>query len=123
MSRKTLKTLLAVFTIPTGLVLLSIGSIFLNEEMVSATARGDLSRMRQLTALGANPNGKDFEGHSTPLGMAAYCNKPDAVIYLLQHGADLTLSSGSCDTPLQIAEKQHNTVIITLLKAHLARRK
>ena len=123
MSRKTLKILLALSTIPTGIVLLNIGSIFLNEEMISATARGDLFRMRQLTALGANPNGKDFEGHSTPLGMAASCNNPDAVTYLLQHGADPTLPSGSCDTPLQIAEKQHNAAIIALLRAHLARRK
>lgn len=123
MSRKTLKILLALSTIPTGIILLNIGFIFLNEEMISATARGDLSRMRQLMALGANPNGKDFEGHSTPLGMAVSCNKPDAVTYLLQHGADPTLPSGSRDTPLQIAEKQHNTTIIALLKAHLARRK
>ena len=80
--------------VPAGIACLSIIRVCLNEELVSASARSDVPRMRQLIFLGANPNGEDFEGHCTPLGMAVHHSQPGAVIYLLQCGADPTLPSG-----------------------------
>ena len=71
--------------------------------MFQAVIEGNLNMVRYLLGKGANLNAQDNEGW-TPLHAAACCNKPDIVRYLCERGADLTITNGDKELPIDLAE-------------------
>jgi ankyrin repeat protein len=54
----------------------------------AAAAQGDAARIAQLLAAGANPNSRDGHGR-TPLHVATFAKRPEAIRTLARGGADL----------------------------------
>jgi ankyrin repeat protein len=70
---------------------------------LQAVIEGNLQMVRFLLGKSANINAQDNEGW-TPLHAAACCNKPDIVQFLCENGADLTITNGDKDLPIDLAE-------------------
>jgi ankyrin repeat protein len=96
----------------------------LENALVSAARKGNLARVRELLAQGANPNGH-IEGadyRRTPLGEAAKNGSPEILKALLDAGAEVdkpTLEFPARSiTPLMLAAKAgHPEAVSALLKA------
>ena len=84
--------------------------------------KGDVKAVNALLDNGANVNAKD-PGFTcpgwTPLHWAAYLNRPEVALLLIERGADINakghLNFGTW-TPLQLAEKQGNTMVVRMLR-------
>jgi hypothetical protein len=81
----------------------------------------DWKILELLVRSGANLNQKDDSGHSfSILHIAAHKGDAELVKFLLEHGADSTITDSLGATPLQIAEEvsqNRNQEVITLLKS------
>ena len=78
-------------------------------------AEGELAKARLLVDHGANINAIDEEYRSTPLGLAARRGQRALVAFLLERGADPTLSAAPWSTPLAWAHKRGHADIAALL--------
>jgi ankyrin repeat protein len=81
-------------------------------------AKGDLAKVRLLLDHGARIDAIDEEYCSTPLGAAARWGRRDAVLLLLERGADPNASGAKWSTPLAWARKKgHADIEATLTSA------
>ena len=67
---------------------------------------GDVQAMDELIKAGANINAQGGREGMTPLMLAALSHYPDAVSFLLEHGADTRLQSKKHETALSYAQDQ-----------------
>jgi ankyrin repeat protein len=122
MSQKNLKTLVAMFALPLGILAYGIGANMGRDAMVEAAAEGNLNRIKLLFFLGINLSQVGWEDHFTPLTVAAYRGDRKTVAFLLKMGADPNVPDDHHETAMKIAERQHDTQMRVLLKSHFARR-
>jgi ankyrin repeat protein len=81
-------------------------------------AEGELAKARLLVDHGANIDAIDEEYRSTPLGLAARRGQRALVVFLLERGADPTLSAAPWSTPLAWARKRgHGDIAAVLASA------
>ncbi|MEM6647278.1 MAG: glutaminase A [Bacteroidota bacterium] len=85
-------------------------------EMLWVAARGSVSGLRRLVALGVPISAADYDGR-TALHLAAAENKPDAVRYLLAHGHPRHVRDRWNATPLDEARREGSDAVIELLNA------
>lgn len=71
-------------------------------DLHSAAKMGDVSAMEKFVQKGQRVNEQNAQG-ITPLGVAVGFNKLEAVKYLLEHGADVTLVDKKGNTVLHYA--------------------
>ena len=69
-------------------------------ELHQAAMQGDIAAMRQAIAEGANVNAPDEEHYITPLLWACYSESLDAVVFLVNAGAQVNYADENLDTPL-----------------------
>jgi ankyrin repeat protein len=90
----------------------------LQNQLVAASAAGDLGTIKKLVAEGVNPNFPDTRWGATPLHVAAAAGHLPVVTYLVQRSANLNSRDESGMTPLMSAcSAGHNAVVLTLLNA------
>ena len=78
----------------------------------SAAGMGLLEIVGELVKRGADINAQDILIKSNPLYKAIFNNHPSVVYFLLELGADLTVTDSENKTPLDVAiEEGHNDVI------------
>jgi len=83
---------------------------------VKASAEGDLEKMREALRDGAHPEGSVYD-YYPPLQIAATNGKKEAVLLLLENGANVNRVSEFQNTPITAAAFQgHMDVINVLLK-------
>jgi ankyrin repeat protein len=85
----------------------------LDRHLVLAAEEGNLAKMKELIKAGASINGRDAS-QDTPLIGAARENKLEAVKFLLEKGADRSLSNGIGKTALLIALCDHADDAVSL---------
>jgi len=103
-----------------GLMLLITGCA--TSQLHVMARKGDVKAVSALLDNGADVNAKD-PGFScpgwTPLHWAAENNRADVALLLIERGADLN-AKGHLNfrtwTPLQLAEKQRNTMVVRMLR-------
>lgn len=83
-------------------------------ELMVCAANGDVSRIRELVAYGADVNATTLKDH-TALMYAVRNNQLAAVEALLNLGASLTLKSDSGESALQIAQRFGHAEVAALL--------
>jgi uncharacterized protein len=66
-----------------------------------AAEQGELSRVTELLAEGADPNATDIQGF-TPLHFAAQSYEPEICVLLIQAGATVDAINGVGNTPLHV---------------------
>src|SRR5690554_6000505 len=71
----------------------------LDQQLFDAVRTGDITRLGELIALGADVNVQDAKGY-TPLIIAGYNQQLEAVEILLQSGADVNLPDAGGNTAL-----------------------
>lgn len=84
----------------------------LDGPLFEAAEQGLTFRAEQLLAAGANPNARDG-GQMTPLHAAAVHGQLEVFQLLLRNGADITAKTVRGRTPLQLAEMNDSTDIIS----------
>ncbi len=89
----------------TGILFYGLSNYDLAEMLISKGADADEA-----------PVSGDLQGY-TALLFAARDNNPDAVKFLLDHGADPNAANVLGETPLSAAEKAGNSEVVALLKA------
>ncbi|MEM1097018.1 MAG: glutaminase A [Bacteroidota bacterium] len=85
-------------------------------ELLWAAARGSVSGLRRLVALGVPISAADYDGR-TALHLAAAENKAAAVRYLLAHGHPKHVRDRWNATPLDEARREGSDAVIALLEA------
>lgn len=85
-------------------------------EFMVACASGDLAKVEQMLAEGADPNYVSDLG-GTPLTWAVAWERQDVVECLLGHGADVELPARPARSPLMYAASRGNEAIVSLLMA------
>lgn len=88
-----------------------LGSLLIRE-----TWSGHLDKMKELIQQGANVNTEEFG--ETPLLKAIKTNQPQAVVLLLESGADVTQATKNGNIPLQTAVDYGRVEIVQLLLNH-----
>ena len=92
----------------------------LQNDLVEAAGNGDIAKIQEYLAAGADRNGWNGNGW-TPLCLAVYCGKTETVDYLLHYGARIDIPSNG-KTALQYAKEGEKNYLIALLeKAEIAR--
>jgi len=76
-------------------------SYFFDGVLHSAIRKGDLGKVKQLLANGANPNEKRCQ--KTPLMVAAHCANVETVKLLLEKGAEMEIRDSQGSTALMMA--------------------
>jgi uncharacterized protein len=71
----------------------------IDQKLLEASSSGDSSEIKKLIAEGANPNSLDFEGQ-TALVRAISFNNADAVLTLIEYGANVNLKAAPGHSPL-----------------------
>jgi hypothetical protein len=86
----------------------------------SASASGDLKKVKSLISQGTDVNAVDEDTTwvKTPLFAAAERGQDEVVAYLLEHGADVTITSAALATPLRAAAYKGHAKTVNLLLAH-----
>ncbi|HKY70157.1 MAG TPA: ankyrin repeat domain-containing protein [Gammaproteobacteria bacterium] len=90
--------------------------------LIKAIQANDLELIEKLIALGANIEERDDKGWGTPLLHAAKYRADDAVECLLDHGADIDVSTKEGHPLIRVATKKSSvslSVLIPLIKAGL----
>ena len=89
----------------------------IDTDIWAATMAGDVDAIRKLLAAGADINGRNPVGQSTPLIVAAVYGQTEAARLLIEKGANLTVISNdqSGSTPLMIATFFGHPEIVKLL--------
>jgi len=85
--------------------------------LAQAAADGDLARVRELKALGADVNYKNRDGE-TPLAFAAAWNQLDAAKLLLSLGANPNIPDKIGGTALMLAVQHGSKDLVDLLLQH-----
>jgi len=80
-----------------------------------ACTNGSARMIEQLLKAGANPNAVVSEAGDTALMLAARTGKPDAVLALLNHGADVNKTNTEGQTPLMWAAAARNSASVQVL--------
>ncbi|GKF27677.1 ankyrin repeat-containing protein, partial [Tanacetum coccineum] len=80
----------------------------------NAAYNGDLTQLKSLIRLGADPNNKIFNGRS-PLHLAASKGHEDITLFLIQEGVEVNISDRYGNTPLLQAIKSGHDDIASLL--------
>lgn len=115
--RRVYRTGVVVLVVLPTLCALSLGHyMFLDEPLLSAAMEGDVSRVRCLLRLTANPNA-EFESGFTPLREAAAAGHTEVVRLLLAHGARVDVENHwTGGTPLRAALANGHADIVKLLE-------
>ena len=88
--------------------------------LLTAAQKGDLNLVKYYIEEGVNPNYQHPELLTTPLIESISSQEYETVKYLLEHGADPKLCAGfSTDSPLKVAKKTKNKLLIRLVKSFL----
>ncbi len=82
-----------------------------------AACNGNVSVTETLLKWGANVNAAGFRHHDTPLHVAADRGYADEAKVLLNYGANVNAMDLLHNTPLQLAQENHHTNVIAILKA------
>jgi ankyrin repeat protein len=90
------------------------GSQYLDEQLLRAAARGDITEVQQLLQQGAHIEAKDFLG-DTALINAAVMDHAEVVKLLLDKGANLEAKDRYDDTALILAAHKGVTEVVKLL--------
>ena len=113
---------LALLLIPLALALVSW---FTASPVIRAAAVGDVSKLHQLVADGADINAREFLTRTTPLHGAALNAQAKAVRFLLANGADVNARDRNGETPLHKAtstslpgDLPHRLDVVKQLVAH-----
>lgn len=86
------------------------------EELMKASSDGDINKVKELVAKGADVNIKDsFE--STPLHFALRKQNYDIAKLLIEKGADVNVKDKEGKTPLKIAIEMNNDDIANFLRS------
>lgn len=88
-----------------------------DEALLRAVDRGDLHRVKQLVAEGADVNAVR-ESHRVPLVGAAVKGHVEVAKFLLEHGADVNGGPESYGGPLMLACTMGNVEVVKLLLRH-----
>jgi uncharacterized protein len=107
-----------VFFIVLSLVLCISPSIYagdINVDLIEAAAKGEITRVKNLLAKGADVNAREQQGR-TALMEAAAKGQTASVEVLLAKGADIHARDQDGMTALMWAEKKGDSLIIQLLK-------
>ena len=102
--------LIAVF----GLMPMILAMLPVDEALITAAHKGDLSEATRAIENGANVNAADEDG-ITPLYRAAEKGHQDAVALLLDKGADVKQVTTDGATPLHIAVEMGHRAVVELL--------
>jgi ankyrin repeat protein len=89
----------------------------LNQQLLEAAQKSDVSNITTLLKAGADINAKDRDGY-TPLHYATVDGHVDVVTLLLEHGAHVDEVNGEDETPLYLAVQSGCTDVVTLLLKH-----
>lgn len=90
------------------------------KEMFNAAVDGDLSLLRYHLAAHVDPNYQHPEYMCTPLVASILAGQYDAVVLLLQWGADPKIRSESEGmTPIEAAHQRQDTALIQLIDPHV----
>lgn len=85
-------------------------------ELMQASAEGDLKRVEELLASGAQVNEKSFSG-ATALMFAAKSGHLEVVRKLIESGADITMQTRQGRTAIEFAQHAGRAEIVVLLEA------
>lgn len=88
---------------------------FLDEPLVEAAGKGDLSQVKSLLGQGASPDAFGFDGNTTALVYAATYGHRDVVVLLLCSGATPTLRDSWGKLPVEVAAEGRYDDIVQLL--------
>lgn len=84
--------------------------------LIPAAQRGDIEALKTLIEAGENVNEQDAQGW-TPLHWSAGKGDVNCVAFLLEHGADVTLTGRDNRTPLMVARAAARNEVVGLLTA------
>jgi ankyrin repeat protein len=86
-----------------------------NEELLEASKKGDVEKVRKLLKKGADVNAKNFLGY-TPLHYGAANGHIEVVKLLLEHGADPNIKNNEGKTAIDLARKEGYFDIVELIE-------
>jgi len=89
----------------------------LDQALLDAAQRGDLEKVKQCLAQGANPTCYDDRGY-TPLHLAARQGHHDIALALLERGADSNVRDYFRYTPLHMAARYGHRDVVRILLQH-----
>ena len=89
----------------------------LNDELIDAAKRGDISAVRKLIAKGANPNAVN-NSSITPLLAACYYGHHLVVAELVSKNADVNFKNEDDHTPLHFAVMEKQVQVLEILLKH-----
>lgn len=89
-------------------------------DLINATAGGEVSRVRQLLARGADPDERDADGWF-PLLVAAVSGPRELVVTLVEAGADVNAQAPDGSTALMKATLWRHVAVVRLLLERGAR--
>lgn len=95
-----------------GLLMLSVAGCLSNQPLQKALKEGNDAAVREIINGGVDVNSRLANGF-TPLGVAAFLNKPDLVKFLLDKNADVNVVNNHGSTPLYYAVQMANSLEIT----------
>ena len=89
----------------------------MNDNLLTASARGKLSKVSKLVEAGADVNHKSRNGQSA-LHLAALGGQVEVARYLLENSAEVNIKTGADLTPLMTAAQRGQRSVVDLLLRH-----